>query len=89
MPKEVTRMKNLRVECYSGYRGEETPRRFWLGKNQVEIREVIDRWIGPDHRYFKVLGDDGSVYILRFDADSWSWELTLFNSEKIRTRAMH
>lgn len=82
-------MKDIRVECYSGYRGEETPRRFWLGKNQVEIREVIDRWIGPDHRYFKVLGDEGSVYILRFDVGSWSWELTLFDSEKIRTRTMH
>lgn len=82
-------MRDLRVECYAGYRGEETPRRFWLGKNRIEIREVIDRWIGPDHRYFKVLGDDGSIYILRFDAESWAWELTLFNSEKLRTQTMH
>ena len=86
---EVAQMKDILVECYSGYRGEETPRRFWLGKNRIEIREVIDRWIGPDHRYFKVLGDEGSVYILRFDVESVRWELTLFDSERRRTRGMH
>jgi len=50
---------DLRVECYSGHRGEETPRRFYLGNRHIEVAEVIDRWLGPDHRYFKVRGDDG------------------------------
>ncbi len=37
---------------------------------------VLDRWLAPDHRYFKVRGDDGGVYILRHDAERDVWELT-------------
>jgi len=68
----------LHVECYAGYRGEETPRRFTLGERPIDVAEVLDRWLARDHRYFKVRGDDGSVYILRHDVESLEWELTLF-----------
>ncbi len=67
-------------ECYAGYRGEETPRRFSLGERKVEVIKVVDRWITPDHRYFKVWGKDGRVYILRQDAVSGRWEMTMFDS---------
>jgi len=67
---------SVRVECYAGYRGEETPRRFSLGERQVEVDEVVDRWLTPDHRYFKVRGDDGGVYVLRHDAVLGRWEMT-------------
>lgn len=70
----------IRVECYAGYRGEETPRRFFLGRRTVLVEEVVDRWLGTDHRYFKVRGDDRAVYILRHDAEGDRWELTLFLS---------
>lgn len=69
----------IRVECYAGYRGEETPRRFYLGSRAIEVVEVLDRWYGPDHRYFKVKGDDGFRYILRQDTKADHWELTLFD----------
>lgn len=71
---------NIRVECYSGHRGEETPRRFYIGKRRVEVVEVLDRWIAPDHRYFKVRGDDGGMYILRHDEPTSTWELNVFDS---------
>ncbi len=67
---------SVRVECYAGYRGEETPRRFSLGERVVEVIKVVDRWITPDHRYFKVRGKDGRVYFLRQDALSGRWEMT-------------
>ena len=70
---------HVRVECYAGHRGEETPRRFFFGERPVEVIEVVDRWIGPDHRYFKLRGDDDSTYILRHDTVSGDWELTLFD----------
>ena len=70
----------VRVECYAGYRGEETPRRFHLGERTVEVAEVLDRWLAPDHRYFKVRGDDGARYILRHDPNSGDWELTLYEA---------
>lgn len=75
MPEQIL---GVRVECYAGYRGEETPRRFWIGDRGVEAVEVIDRWLSPDHRYFKLKGGDGDTYILRHDTVAGRWELTLF-----------
>jgi len=68
----------VNVECYAGYRGEETPKRFWLGKQCVEIENVVDRWLSPAHRYFKVLTDDNAQYVLRHDVLANRWELTQF-----------
>ncbi len=73
-------LERIRVDCYCGYRGEETPRRFWIESRCVEVREVLDRWLSPDHRYFKILGSDGDVYILRHDPESQVWELTFFEA---------
>lgn len=72
-------MENMKVVCYSGYRAEESPARFFLGKRKIEVQEIIDRWMGPDHRYFKVKGDDGALYILRHDPEADNWELTMFD----------
>ena len=68
----------IKVECYSGYRGEETPRNIWFGLRRVEVKEILDRWLAPDHRYFKILGDDNAVYIIRHDITAWNWELTYY-----------
>ncbi len=66
---------DVKVDCYAGYRGEETPRRFEMAGRRVEVAEVIDRWLGEDHRYFKVRGEDGMVYLLRHDEPADRWEL--------------
>ena len=68
----------IQVECYAGHRGEETPRRFWAGERSVDVADVKDRWLSPDHRYFKVLGVDKAVYILRHDTHLDQWEMTFF-----------
>ncbi len=72
---------NLRVvvSCYAGYRSEETPTEFLLGARKIRVVEVMDRWLAPDHRYFKVRGDDAGVYILRHDVTAGRWELTMFS----------
>jgi hypothetical protein len=74
----------VRVECYAGYREEETPRRFFLGDRKIEVVEILDRWLAPGHRYFKVHGDDGNRYILRYDSTADAWALTLFASGEER-----
>ena len=68
----------IKVECYSGYRGEETPRNIWFGSRRVEVKAILDRWLATDHRYFKILGDDNAVYIIRHDITAWNWELTTY-----------
>ncbi len=68
----------LRVECYAGHRGEETPRVLYVDERRVGVDEILDAWISPDHRYFKVRGDDGDIYIIRHDSLENSWELTMF-----------
>ncbi len=72
----------IQVECYAGYRGEETPRRFHLDERCIEIVSVVDRWLAPDHRYFKVEGDDGQCYILRNDVETQHWVLSNPTAEK-------
>lgn len=66
------------VICHAGYRGEETPRRFEMGSRTVEVAEVVDRWLAPDHRYFKVRGSDQATYVLRHGVTSDVWELVLY-----------
>jgi hypothetical protein len=72
---------DVKVDCYAGYRGEETPRRIDLEGRRVEVVEVIDRWYGQDHRYFKLQGDDGAVYLLRHDESADRWELRMFQRD--------
>jgi hypothetical protein len=70
----------IEVDCYSGHRGEETPRRIRFAGRAVAVEEILDRWLSPDHRYFKILGDDHAVYIVRHDAEQWRWELTFYRA---------
>jgi hypothetical protein len=70
----------IRVECYAGYRGEEAPKCFFLGERGIGVEEVLDRWLDPEYRYFKVRGDDGGVYILRHDMSTAVWEMILYDS---------
>jgi hypothetical protein len=71
----------VQVDCYAGYRGEETPRRIYFGQRLVVVRDIIDRWLAPDHRYFKCLGNDNGIYIIRHDIETWTWELTFFDGQ--------
>jgi hypothetical protein len=47
-----------------------------IDERKVFVEEVLDTWVGPDHRYFKLKGDDGKVYIVGQDTSSGVWELT-------------
>jgi hypothetical protein len=68
----------VEVECYAGYRADETPRALRLGTRRVQVVDVIDRWLAPDHRYFKLQGDDGNTYLVRHDAERDEWELAVY-----------
>lgn len=68
----------LTVECYAGHRGEQEPRRVHFSGRVIEVEEILDRWFAPDHRYFKLRGEDGATYIVRHDERRGMWELTFF-----------
>jgi hypothetical protein len=70
----------IRVETYAGHGGIDMPRRFRLDSREIDVVDNLDQWPGLDHQYFKVKGDDGCLYILRFDANQTEWELTMFQA---------
>ena len=78
--RDIASPASIRVECYAGHCAEESPRRFSIGRRQVEVTEIIDRWLDPDHRYFKLRGDDRGVYLLRYEASADRWDLVLYDS---------
>jgi len=77
---------HIQVECYAGYRGEETPRFIKMATYKIEVKEVVDRWLSPEHRYFKIIGSDDATYIIRHDTDTWQWELVFYQSAEIINR---
>ena len=78
----VSHRVRVRVETYAGYGGVEMPRRFYFDERCIEVAENLDQWQGTDYRYFKVMGEDGNLYILRVDDTCAEWELTLFQSTR-------
>ena len=76
---------DIRVDCYAGYRDEETPRHLTMGVRHVKVVAVQDRWLAPDHRYFKIIGDDGSLYIIRHDPHQGCWQLICFKENPLVT----
>lgn len=65
----------IRVLTYSGYKADERPTSFLWGERTFQVKEVVDRWYDMDHNCFKVLTDDGNIYLLRHDMNSDQWEL--------------
>ena len=70
------------VEQYVGHGGRPMPSALHFGGRSVRIVEALDQWFGSDHRYVKVLGQDGALYILKFDEARADWELTMFERGK-------
>jgi hypothetical protein len=77
------RLLTVGVECYAGHRGEQTPRTLILGDRRIAVVEVVDAWLAPDYRYFKLRGDDGNTYLVRNDERSSAWELTMFRAQHV------
>ncbi len=74
----------LKVELPENHRGEAEPRAFYLKTRRIMVVEIIDRWLSPNHCYFKVKTDDGGIYILRYEAPCERWDLTLFQAASLR-----
>src|SRR5918995_5584076 len=76
------RLLTVGVECNAGHRGEQTPRTLILGDRRIAVAELLDAWLAPDHRYFKLKGEDGDTYLVRHDEQRGIWELTMFRADR-------
>jgi hypothetical protein len=55
------------------------PAAIHVRRRTIDVAEVLDAWLAPDHRSFKVRGDNAACYILRNDVMTGRWELTMFD----------
>lgn len=72
----------LTIEATLNLLGEQEPARLWFGARAVRVAEILDRWWAPDHRYYKLRGEDGARYIVRYDLPAARWDLTLYEREE-------
>ena len=65
--------RRIHVAAYSGFKANERPLSFILDGHRRGVSRIIDRWYGVEHDYFKVVADDGKVYLLRCQRilDQW------------------
>jgi hypothetical protein len=73
--------EKIKVNAYSGYRGDEKPRSFSLHEQEIEIIEILSMWIEEDikskarKRYFRVKGNDKHIYKIYYDENKKDWFL--------------
>ena len=65
----------IEVVTYSGYKANERPLSFMLDSRKRDVTEVVDQWIGPDYDYFRVIADDGLLYLLKWNRSLDRWFL--------------
>jgi hypothetical protein len=67
--------------------GLSMPRSFRFDGREIEVTEIVDQWFGADHRYCKLKGSDGALYILRLDENRSEWSLTMYASPEAQAIA--
>lgn len=65
----------VRVECYSGYKADERPVRFYVGEREFAIERVLDRWAAPEADGFRVATAAG-IWVLERSRGDGAWTAT-------------
>jgi len=65
--------KEIKVIAYSGYKANERPVSFVIADQEMEVKEILEQWVGQDHDYFKVLTGDGRKYLLKWNRSLDRW----------------
>ena len=75
----------VKVECYSGYKADESPRSFFWNDIEFEIVEIIDRWheaynkpVTKGISYYKVKTNLVGSYMLKHELDHDCWFLVVW-----------
>lgn len=74
-------MRTIRVECYSGSRADESPRRIIIEGRRHEVSRVLDSSVEESgqsrertHRYRVLTGDGLLIEIRRTESGEWFLE---------------
>jgi len=82
----------IKVDADMGPAGAPAPRRLYFGAREVAVAERIDRWDGEGCRYYKLMGEDGCLYIVRLDEPpdreggqmhQYAWRLVMFRTQGV------
>ncbi len=71
--------ETIEVIAYSGYRGEEVPRAFYLHGKRLDVVEITGAWTEEDpgnrvrKRFFKVKGSDGLAHQIYYNEQASAW----------------
>lgn len=69
----------IKVRAYSGYRAEERPMGFLLGDKEYRVKEILhtthEERGNKRIRRFKVLTEEGEVYMLYYAEEEDRWYL--------------
>ena len=80
--------EQIGVSTHSGFKADERPVSFiWRGQ-EYRVQQVIDRWYeggmnpgSPALNYFKVRADNGSQYLIRYNALFDAWAIAIPGAE--------
>ena len=80
---------DIRVDTTLDPDGAPRPRRLCFDDRRIDVAELRDRWDGRAYRYYKLIGEDRNVYILRCDEPQNKWTLVLYRSEAEEAAQLH
>jgi hypothetical protein len=55
------------------------PPRFQVWERWIATVDVLDIWEAEDHRYLKLRGDDGGMYVIRQQIATDAWTLVVYS----------
>ncbi len=63
----------VKVECYSGYKADESPRRVFIRERPLEVTRIVDRWYDLHGNYYKVELESRGIYLLKQELKRDKW----------------
>ncbi len=66
---------SIKVRTSPGYGAQEDPISFKIVDTTFLVTEILDRWYGAESAYFKLIADDGNLYMVKHELETDEWEL--------------
>jgi hypothetical protein len=77
-------MERFCVESREDKERGSVPGRIGFAGAMQDVVEILDQWVGADHRYFRVRTADDARFLVRLDETDHTWSLVFFEAEPER-----